>query len=179
MDRTGCYIANVVKCRPPANRDPEPLEVATCRHFLESQIELVSPKVIVSLGNFASRTLLGVTEGVTHAAGQVLPLRLRVLVPTFHPAYALRGGGVVVAEMRADFDAGEEVPHVSRPAAAHGRVMENPAVLERGPGRTRAIGAAIATFSQPVTSCCSSARSVPARPPSSRAWWPRSGATSP
>ncbi len=102
IDRTGCYIANVVKCRPPGNRDPLPLEVDTCRHFLESQIELVAPKVIVSLGNFASRTLLGVTGGVTSLRGRAYPYRGRVLVPTFHPAYALRGGAVVVAEMRAD-----------------------------------------------------------------------------
>jgi DNA polymerase len=102
LDRTGCYIANVVKFRPPGNRDPGPLEVATFRHFLESQIELVSPQVIVSLGNFASRTLLGVTEGVTSLRGRSYPYGSRVLVPTFHPAYALRGGGVVVAEMRAD-----------------------------------------------------------------------------
>ncbi|MGD0873693.1 MAG: uracil-DNA glycosylase [Acidimicrobiales bacterium] len=102
LDRTGCYIANVVKCRPPGNRDPVPLEVAACRHFLESQVELVSPKVIVSLGNFASRTLLGVTEGVTSLRGRSYSYGSRVLVPTFHPAYALRGGGVVVAEMRAD-----------------------------------------------------------------------------
>ena len=92
----------MVKCRPPGNRDPLPLEVATCRHFLESQVELVSPKVVVSLGNFATRTLLGVTEGVTSLRGRSYPYGSRVLVPTFHPAYALRGGGVVVAEMRAD-----------------------------------------------------------------------------
>ncbi len=103
LDRSRCYIANVVKCRPPANRDPHPLEVATCRHFLESQVELVAPKVIVSLGNFATRTLLEVTEGVTSLRGRSYPYGGRVLVPTFHPAYALRGGGVVVAEMRADF----------------------------------------------------------------------------
>jgi DNA polymerase len=103
LDRSGCYIANVVKCRPPANRDPYPLEVATCRHFLESQVELVAPKVVVSLGNFATRTLLDVTDGVTSLRGRSYPYGGRVLVPTFHPAYALRGGGVVVAEMRADF----------------------------------------------------------------------------
>jgi len=102
IDRTGCYIANVVKCRPPGNRDPLPLEVATCRHFLESQVELVGPKVIVSLGNFATRTLLGVVEGVTTLRGRSYPYRGRMLVPTYHPAYGLRGGGLVVAEMRAD-----------------------------------------------------------------------------
>jgi DNA polymerase len=102
IDRSGCYIANVVKCRPPGNRDPLPLEVAACRHFLESQVELVAPKVIVSLGNFASRTLLDVTEGVTSLRGRSYSYRGTVVVPTFHPAYALRAGPVVIAEMRAD-----------------------------------------------------------------------------
>src|ERR1019366_10282298 len=102
LDRSQCYIANVVKCRPPGNRDPLPDEIASCRHFLESQVELVAPKVVVSLGNFATRTLLDVTEGVTSLRGRSYAYGSRVLVPTFHPAYALRGGGVVVAEMRAD-----------------------------------------------------------------------------
>jgi DNA polymerase len=102
IDRTGCYIANVVKCRPPGNRDPLPLEVATCRHFLDSQVSFVAPKVIVTLGNFASRTLLDVTDGVTSLRGRAYPYRDTFVVPTFHPAYALRGGGVAVAEMRAD-----------------------------------------------------------------------------
>lgn len=102
IDRTGYYIANVVKCRPPANRDPLPTEVATCRHYLESQVELVDPKVVVTLGNFAARTLLGVTEGVTRLRGKAYPYAGRVLVPTFHPAAALRGGAVVVSQMRAD-----------------------------------------------------------------------------
>jgi DNA polymerase len=102
IDRSSCYIANVVKCRPPGNRDPLPLEVEACRHFLESQVELVAPKVVVSLGNFATRTLLEVAEGVTALRGRAYRYRGRMLVPTFHPAYALRGGPVVVAEMRAD-----------------------------------------------------------------------------
>jgi len=102
LDRSGCYIANVVKCRPPGNRDPLPLEVATCRHFLDSQIELVAPKVIVTLGNFASQTLLEVTAGVTALRGKAYPYKDTFVVPTFHPAYGLRAGAVIVAEMRAD-----------------------------------------------------------------------------
>ncbi|MGA2530145.1 MAG: uracil-DNA glycosylase [Acidimicrobiales bacterium] len=102
LDRTGCYIANVVKCRPPQNRDPLPLEVATCRHFLEAQVGFVAPKVIVSLGNFATRTLLDVTLGVSALRGKAYAYRGTLVVPSFHPAYALRGGPVVVAEMRAD-----------------------------------------------------------------------------
>jgi uracil-DNA glycosylase len=103
LSRSDCYIANVVKCRPPNNRDPNPGEVAACRHFLDGQVEAVDPTVIVTLGNFAARTLLGVTEGVTRLRGKTYPFARGALVPTFHPAAALRGGGVVLAQMRADF----------------------------------------------------------------------------
>lgn len=102
VGRSQCYIANVVKCRPPENRDPLPLEVATCRHYLEGQLELVRPRVVVTLGNFATRALLDTTEGVTKLRGRSYPFATGVLVPTFHPAFALRGGGVVLAQMRAD-----------------------------------------------------------------------------
>jgi len=103
ITRGDCYIANVVKCRPPENRNPLPDEVATCRHYLERQIELVSPSVILSLGNFASRALLGGSAGVTTLRGRTYPVGDLVVVPTYHPAAALRGGGGLVAEMRADF----------------------------------------------------------------------------
>jgi len=102
LEREQCYIANVVKCRPPGNRDPLPLEVATCRHYLDDQVRLVAPAVVVTLGNFATRALLDRTEGVTALRGRTYPYGSGVLVPTFHPAYALRGGGVVTAQMRAD-----------------------------------------------------------------------------
>lgn len=102
MVRAACYIANVVKCRPPGNRDPLPAEVAACRHFLDGQIEMIQPRVVVTLGNFASRLLLGTSEGVTRLRGRVHTVSGRSIVPTFHPAAALRGGVVVLAEMRAD-----------------------------------------------------------------------------
>jgi uracil-DNA glycosylase len=103
LTRAQCYIANVVKCRPPNNRDPKPTEVAACRHFLDGQVEAVAPSVVVTLGNFAARALLDTTEGVTRLRGKTYPFGEGVLVPTFHPAAALRGGGVVLAQMRADF----------------------------------------------------------------------------
>jgi uracil-DNA glycosylase family 4 len=102
IDRSSCFIANTLKCRPPDNRDPLPGEVATCRHFLDRQVELIDPKVVVTLGNFAARALLGTSEGVTRLRGRTYPFGERVLVPTFHPAAALRGGGIVLAQMRAD-----------------------------------------------------------------------------
>jgi uracil-DNA glycosylase len=102
IDRSGFYICNVIKCRPPGNRDPLPSEVQACRHYLESQVSLVAPAVIVTLGNFAARTLLETTESVTRMRGRSYPFGAAFVVPTFHPSYALRGGAVIVAEMRAD-----------------------------------------------------------------------------
>ncbi|MGH9071780.1 MAG: uracil-DNA glycosylase [Acidimicrobiales bacterium] len=102
LDRSQCYIANVVKCRPPGNRDPRPDEIAACRPYLEAQVELIRPKVVVTLGNFATRALLGTTEPIGMLRGRVYPFRGGLLVPTYHPAAALRGGGSVLAAMRAD-----------------------------------------------------------------------------
>lgn len=115
LRRSDVYIANVLKCRPPGNRDPEPLEVESCRPFLEGQLRLLRPKVVLALGNFASRLLLGTREGVTRLRGRVYPFppeleRLfegtesgGVVVPTYHPAAVLRGRGETLAQMRADF----------------------------------------------------------------------------
>jgi DNA polymerase len=103
LDERAFYVANVLKCRPPNNRDPLPGEVETCRHWLDAQIELVAPRVIVTLGNFATRALLQTTEGITRLRGRVHDGPQGVpVVPTFHPSAALRGGGAVVADMRAD-----------------------------------------------------------------------------
>src|SRR5580700_4182062 len=102
IDRSACYIANVVKCRPPNNRDPLPAEIEACRPWLESQLELINPTVVVTLGNFATRLLLGTSEGIGRLRGRSYPYRGGHLVPTYHPAAALRGGAEIVAEMRAD-----------------------------------------------------------------------------
>ncbi len=102
LTRDRFYIANTLKCRPPANRDPRPEEIDTCRPFLDRQIELVDPKVVVTLGNFSTRLLLSTTERITALRGRTYPFAGRLLVPTFHPAAALRGGGEVLAKMRAD-----------------------------------------------------------------------------
>jgi DNA polymerase len=88
-----CYIANVVKCRPEKNRNPEPDEVAACNPFLAAQIETVQPVVILALGNFAAQTLLNTKEGITKLRGRAYPYRSGVLVPTFHPAFLLRNPG--------------------------------------------------------------------------------------
>jgi uracil-DNA glycosylase len=105
MNRSDCYIANVVKCRPPGNRDPLPDEIAACRPWLEAQVQLIEPRVVLTLGNFSTKLLLDTTEGIRRARGRTYPGGPggAVLVPTYHPAAALRGGGEVLAEMRADF----------------------------------------------------------------------------
>jgi DNA polymerase len=88
-----CYIANVVKCRPEKNRNPEPDEVAACNPFLMAQIDTLEPLVILTLGNFASQTLLGTKDGITKLRGRAYPYRSGVIVPTFHPAFLLRNPG--------------------------------------------------------------------------------------
>jgi DNA polymerase len=105
LPRRAVYIANTIKCRPPGNRDPLPTEVETCRPWLESQVELIRPRVLLTLGNFATKLLLDKTEGIRRLRGRIYPWGSSgaVLVPTYHPAAALRGGGEVLAEMRADF----------------------------------------------------------------------------
>src|SRR5437868_12709226 len=102
LTRDRCYIANVVKCRPPNNRDPLPDEIAACNPWLEAQLEFIRPKVVVTLGNFATKTILGTTQGITSVRGKVYPYRTGVLIPTFHPAAVLRGGAEPMTKMRAD-----------------------------------------------------------------------------
>jgi uracil-DNA glycosylase family 4 len=87
----------VHNCRPPRNRDPQPDEIDACRPWLDAQIRLVDPKVVVTLGNFAAKTLLETTTGITRLRGRTYPFQERVLLPTFHPAAALHAEGRRVA----------------------------------------------------------------------------------
>ncbi|HUF31719.1 MAG TPA: uracil-DNA glycosylase [Acidimicrobiales bacterium] len=102
LARDDVYISNTVKCRPPGNRDPKPAEVAACAGWLDTQLDLIEPRVVVTLGNFATRALLGTTEGITKLRGRSYPWRGSTLVPTFHPAAVLRGGADPMAKVRAD-----------------------------------------------------------------------------
>jgi DNA polymerase len=90
LKREDVYIANVIKCRPPGNRNPEPDEVATCEPFLFQQIDIIKPKVIVALGKFGAQTLLRTLDPISRLRGRVYEFRGAKLVPTFHPAYLLR-----------------------------------------------------------------------------------------
>ena len=90
LKREDVYIANVLKCRPPQNRNPEPDEVASCEPFLRRQIEAIHPKVIVALGSFAARTLLQTEDAISRLRGRVYRYGDAKLVATYHPAYLLR-----------------------------------------------------------------------------------------
>ncbi len=88
-----CYIGNIIKCRPPGNRSPEPDEVAACEPFLLAQLGAIQPKVILALGAFAAQTLLRTKEPIGKLRGRVFPLHSMVLIPMFHPAFLLRNPG--------------------------------------------------------------------------------------
>jgi uracil-DNA glycosylase len=108
LTREDVYIANVVKCRPPGNRDPEAEEIEACAPWLDRQLYLIRPKAIVTLGNFATKLLLETKEGITKLRGRDFPFsRAGVdarLFPTLHPSAVLRsGGGQRLAEVRSDF----------------------------------------------------------------------------
>jgi DNA polymerase len=90
LSREEVYIANIVKCRPPNNRDPEKDEIETCFPFLARQIEAIGPTVIVALGSPAAKTLLGTRTGITRLRGEWHDFNGIPVMPTFHPAYLLR-----------------------------------------------------------------------------------------
>ena len=91
LQRSDVYIANILKCRPPGNRNPEPDEVVTCEPFLTRQIDIVQPKVIVALGSFAAKALLRSDAPISRIRGHVFDYRGgSKLIPTFHPAFLLR-----------------------------------------------------------------------------------------
>lgn len=90
LSREEVYIANIVKCRPPKNRDPERDEIAACTPFLRKQIQAIAPRVIVTLGGPATKTLLETKTGITRLRGQWAEFAGIPVMPTFHPAYLLR-----------------------------------------------------------------------------------------
>jgi DNA polymerase len=93
LRRQDVYICNLIKSKPPGNRDPQPDEIDACRPWLDAQIRLVDPRVVVTLGNFAAKTLLDTTTGITRLRGRTYPFQGRQLLPTFHPAAALHAQG--------------------------------------------------------------------------------------
>jgi DNA polymerase len=93
LERSDAYIANVVKCRPPGNRDPRPEEIEACTPYLTEQVELIDPFVVVTLGNFATRFILDRQISISRVRGQLFAWQGRKVMPTFHPAAVLHGGG--------------------------------------------------------------------------------------
>jgi uracil-DNA glycosylase family 4 len=105
LKREQVYIANTLKCRPPGNRDPMPDEIESCKPWLKEQLDLINPRVIVTLGNFSTQLLLGRKVGITKVRGQRFEWRGRTLIPTFHPAALLRSGagGLAMQQVEQDF----------------------------------------------------------------------------
>lgn len=95
LSRAQVYIANVIKCRPPNNRDPEPDEVETCKPFLLQQIELIKPKLVCTLGNWATQTILEKKVPITKVKGSAIKLERFVVFPLLHPAAALHQGNLL------------------------------------------------------------------------------------
>jgi uracil-DNA glycosylase len=90
LRREDVYICNIVKCRPPNNRNPEPDEISACEPFLLKQLQAINPKIIIALGNIAAKTLLKTEEGITSLRGRWQTYHGIAVMPTFHPAYLLR-----------------------------------------------------------------------------------------
>jgi DNA polymerase len=90
LQREQVYIANILKCRPPQNRNPQPDEVESCEPFLHQQIEAIQPMIIVALGRYAAQTLLKSTTTISKLRGKFVEYRGGLLIPTFHPSYLLR-----------------------------------------------------------------------------------------
>jgi uracil-DNA glycosylase family 4 len=106
LSRSDVFVANVLKCRPPGNRDPQPAEISSCEPHLFRQVSLIQPKVICTLGNFATKLLSGRADGITKVHGHELPIQVAglqvLLFPLFHPAAALRTPSLEQA-LRDDF----------------------------------------------------------------------------
>jgi uracil-DNA glycosylase family 4 len=115
LARDRIYIANVIKCRPPDNRDPSPVEVETCKPFLFRQLEIISPVVVGTMGNFATKTLTGRREGITKLKRKAIKVGGIYVFPIYHPAAALHRGDLY-DEVRQDFKALREFLESPRPS---------------------------------------------------------------
>ena len=136
LDRSQVFICNTVKCRPPGNRDPHPNEIEACSHYLHSQVELIQPKVICTLGNFSTKLLRGDTTGISRLHGQdeirMIGARAIRLLPLYHPAAALYAPSTLQT-LRDDF---ARIPEMlAQPAPPQPAVIEVEPVpeLESGP----------------------------------------------
>ena len=134
LRREDVFVTNLVRCRPPGNRDPQPDEIEACSGWMEATLRLVDPKVIVTLGNFASKSLIGTTTGITRLRGRTYEFEERVLLPTFHPSAALRADTSGRTENRTLNGMREDVQLLARLLAERAPVPEAPAPEEGGGG---------------------------------------------
>ena len=95
IERDDVYITNIVKCRPPDNRNPNPAEISCCLPIVKQQIEILNPKLIVTLGNIPTKTLIPDVPGITKARGKIKQYEKWAVLPTFHPSYLLRNRSVM------------------------------------------------------------------------------------
>ena len=126
LRREDVYIANVLRCRPPGNRDPLPDEIESCTPWLIETISIVQPVVVVTLGNFATKFVLNTNRGITSMRGGVYGWHGRKVIPTFHPAAILHGGGEKsrqFVELQDDF----ALIHTTLDAAARPEPLAPPA----------------------------------------------------
>ncbi len=149
LRREDLYITNVLKCRPPDNRDPNPEEVASCAHFLDEQVELIHPDVILLLGRHATARLLPGQPGISRIHGQRMQRGDRLYVPLFHPAAALYNGSMLATledDMRRvrgyldEVEAERRLEAWRRGSAAPTPAAVEPLTLALGPAATRAAG---------------------------------------
>ena len=137
MTREDVFVANVLKCRPPGNRDPQPVEIETCSPYLHKQVELIQPKVVGTLGNFATKLLTGSQTGITKVRGttqvHVLGGRAVYLMPLLHPAAALRTPSLVDT-LKGDFAKFPELLATPSPQEVEEARRESEAGVEVGVG---------------------------------------------
>lgn len=103
LAREDIYIANILKCRPPKNRDPKADEIVACTPWLDAQLSCIAPDVLVTMGNFSTRFILDTKEGITQLRGRVHETDRGAVIPTFHPAAAIYDRSKIAA-IESDFD---------------------------------------------------------------------------
>ncbi len=140
LEREDVFIMNVLKCRPPENRDPQPEEIETCRPYLDAQVELIEPRVICTLGNFSTKLLRGDPTGISrlHGQAEIITIGNRAvrLYPLYHPAAALYTRSLLET-LREDFARipgllALEAPEQPQPAVPEPPVVPDPEVVEEG-----------------------------------------------
>ena len=139
LTRDDVFIANVLKCRPPDNRDPLADEIELCRPYLEQQIEIISPRVICTMGNFATKLLSASPAGISSVRGRAMPYPVKsevMLFPVFHPAAALYTPSNLKT-LELDFQTLAEIAGIPKIAAANEETVDTPAGND-SPGKAEA-----------------------------------------